>query len=40
MSLNEGVMESALFGCKGMRHGKHHLYDDLDAAEKASSTMT
>lgn len=31
MSLNEGVMLSTLFGCGGMRHGNHHLYDDLDS---------
>ena len=30
MTLNEGVMTSALFSSGGMRHGKHHLYDDLD----------
>jgi hypothetical protein len=29
-SINEGVMEAALFSCRGMRHGGHHLYDDLD----------
>lgn len=33
MALNEGVMLSTLFGCGGMRHGSHHLYDDLDAAK-------
>jgi len=30
MKLNEGVMNGALFSCGGMRHGQHHLYDDLD----------
>ncbi len=29
LQLNEGVMLSTLFSCGGMRHGKHHLYDDL-----------
>ena len=28
-SLNEGVMDNALFSCGGMRHGKHHLYDEM-----------
>ena len=23
-------MNGALFSCGGMRHGEHHLYDDLD----------
>lgn len=23
-------MLSTLFGCGGMRHGSHHLYDDID----------
>jgi hypothetical protein len=31
LTRNEGVMLSTLFGCGGMRHGNHHLYDELDA---------
>ena len=27
--VNEGVMNSVLFTCAGMRRGKHHLFDEL-----------
>ena len=28
-TVNEGVMNSVLFTCAGMRRGKHHLFDEL-----------
>lgn len=34
MAASEGVMTSALFQCGGMRHGKHHLYDALEAPQE------
>merc|ERR1712160_1098 len=30
LQLGEGIMNGALFSAGGMRHGQHHLYDDLD----------
>lgn len=29
LTRNEGVMLSTLYGCGGMRHGNHHLYDEI-----------
>ena len=29
LARNEGIMLSTLFGCGGMKHGNHHLYDEL-----------
>ena len=28
-TLDEGVMNSLLFSCAGMRRGQHHLYDEM-----------
>lgn len=39
MALNEGVMTSALFSCGGMRHGKHHLFDDLNNEETNNNNI-
>jgi hypothetical protein len=30
LSRNEGVMLSTLYGCGGMRHGNHHLNDEIE----------
>lgn len=38
--LNEGVMDNALFSCAGMRHGKHHLYEEMADSVKVAAKKT
>ncbi len=39
-SLEEGVMNSLLFSCAGMRRGQHHLWDEMADPVKVSGTET
>lgn len=40
-SLNEGVMNSILFSCAGMKRGQHHLFDEMaDPVQVSSGTGT
>ena len=38
--LSEGVMDNALFSCAGMRHGKHHLYEEMADSVKVTAKRT
>jgi len=36
----EGVMDNALFSCADMRHGKHHLYEEMADSVKVTEKKT
>ena len=40
-TLDEGIMNSMLFSCAGMKRGQHHLYDEMaDPVQVSSATGT